>query len=209
MIMTGGTSPAARRADPDDPGQSQDELAAVSAVTAAAQAAQSATRDLAGAPTDVLDEALRAISARLDRRTAQVIAANEQDVSTARSQGWPASFVDRLTLSEERLRAMSGQLLALADVPAEPTCRTIRELPGELGLQERRRPVGVIGASFEAPPNVVLDVASQLIKPRNAGVFRTGSSALDTAAVLVDEVVCPAMQHGGLSPHAPHHTRLP
>src|SRR5260370_34706680 len=110
MIMTDGTSPAARRADPDDPGQSQDELAAVSAVTAAAQAAQSATRDLAGAPTDVLDEALRAISARLDRRTAQVIAANEQDVSTARSQGWPASFVDRLTLSEERLRAMSGQI---------------------------------------------------------------------------------------------------
>src|SRR5260370_3434268 len=159
MIMTDGTSPAARRADPDDPGQSQDELAAVSAVTAAAQAAQSATRDLAGAPTDVLDEALRAISARLDRRTAQVIAANEQDVSTARSPGWPASFVDRLTLSEERLRAMSGQLLALADVPAEPTCRTIRDLPRELLLQERRRPVGVIGARVEPRPNEAVDPA--------------------------------------------------
>src|SRR5260370_6168905 len=188
MIMTDGTSPAARRADPDDPGQSQDELAAVSAVTAAAQAAQSATRDVGGAPTDVLDEALRAISARLDRRTAQVIAANEQDVSTARSQGWPGSFVDRLMLDEERLRAMSGQLLALADVPAEPTRRIIRELPGELILSERRRPVGVIGANFEARPNVVVDVASQLIKSRNAGVLRTGSSALESAAVVLDEV---------------------
>src|SRR5258708_12771357 len=101
MIMTDGASPAARRADPDDPGQSQDELAAVSAVTAAAQAAQSATRDLAGAPTDVLDEALRAISARLDRRTAQVIAANEQDVSTPRSQACPPSLVSPLTLSAD------------------------------------------------------------------------------------------------------------
>src|SRR5258708_2353190 len=209
MIMTDGASPAARRADPDDPGQSQDEVAAVFADTAAEHAGQSETRDLAGAPTEVLDEALRAISARLDRRTAQVIAANEQDVSTARSQGWPASFVDRLTLSEERLRAMSGQLLALADVPAEPTCRTIRELPGELVLQERRRPVGVIGASFEARPNVVVDVASQLIKSRNAGVLRTGSSALGSAAVLVDEVVGPAMQDAGLSPQSIQLIRVP
>jgi glutamate-5-semialdehyde dehydrogenase len=202
MIMTDGTSPAGRRADPDGPVPSRDERAAVSAVTAAAQAAQSGARDLAAGSADVLDEALRAISARLGRHAAQVIAANEQDVSRARSEGWPASFVDRLMLDEARLRAMSGQLLALADVPAEPTRRTIRELPGELILQERRRPVGVIGANFEARPNVVVDVASQLIKSRNAGVLRTGSSALESAAVLVDEVVGPAMRDTGLNPQA-------
>src|SRR5260221_3848708 len=209
MITTDGASPAARRADPDGPVPSRDERAAVSAVTAAAQAAQSGARDLAAGSADVLDEALRAISARLGRHAAQVIAANEQDVARARSEGWPGSFVDRLMLDEERLRAMSGQLLALADVPAEPTRRIIRELPGELILSERRRPVGVIGANFEARPNVVVDVASQLIKSRKAGVFRTGSSALESATVLVDAVVGPAMAGAGLDPAAIQLLRAP
>ena len=51
--------------------------------------------------------------------------------------------------------------------------------------------MGVIGANFEARPNVVVDVASQLIKSRNAGVLRTGSSAIRSAAALIDEVVWP------------------
>jgi glutamate-5-semialdehyde dehydrogenase len=199
--MTAGASPAQA--------PSADELAAEAAVVAAARAAQSATRDLAAAPADLLDEALRAISARLGRRTAQVIAANQQDVAAARADGWPESFVDRLMLDDERLHAMTGQLLALADVPAEPARRTIRELPGELILQERRRPVGVIGANFEARPNVVVDVASQLIKSRNAGVLRAGSSALQSAAVLADEVIGPAMQQAGLSSQSIQLIRVP
>ncbi len=80
--------------------------------------------------------------------------------------------------------------------------RTIRDLPDGLELSEWRRPVGVIGANFEARPNVVVDIASQLIKSRNAGVLRTGSSALRSASVLVDEVVGPAMAATGLDPRA-------
>ena len=63
-----------------------------------------------------------------------------------------------------------------------------------------RRPVGVIGANFEARPNVVLDMASQLVKSRNGGVLRTGSAALASASVLVDEVVAPALRDAGMDP---------
>ena len=59
------------------------------------------------------------------------------------------------------------------------------DLDGGLVLEEWRRPVGVIGANFEARPNVTVDVASQLIKSHNAGVLRTGSAALASAAILV------------------------
>jgi glutamate-5-semialdehyde dehydrogenase len=69
--------------------------------------------------------------------------------------------------------------------------------------------VGVIGANFEARPNVVVDVASQLIKSRNAGVLRTGSSAIRSAAVLVDEVLGPAMAAAGLDPAAIQLLRVP
>jgi glutamate-5-semialdehyde dehydrogenase len=78
----------------------------------------------------------------------------------------------------------------------------VRDLPDGLELYEWRRPVGVIGANFEARPNVVIDIASQLIKSRNAGVLRTGSSAIKSAAVLVDDVVGPAMAESGLDPAA-------
>jgi glutamate-5-semialdehyde dehydrogenase len=189
--------------------QSQDELEATTAVTAAAQAAQAAAQDLRGRSAGLLDAVLRAMSARLDQGAAAVIAANDQDVRAARSEGLPGSFVDRLLLDADRVRAMSGQLLALADVPPEPASRYLRDLPGGLELQEWRRPVGVIGANFEARPNVVLDMASQLIKSRNAGVLRTGGGALRSAAVLIDDVVAPALRDVGLSPDTIKLVRVP
>jgi len=94
-------------------------------------------------------------------------------------------------------------------VPAEPASRVVRELPGGLVAEERRRPVGVIGANFEARPNVVADIASQLIKSRNAGVLRTGSAALRSAIALADEVVAPALADAGLDPAAIQLVRMP
>jgi glutamate-5-semialdehyde dehydrogenase len=176
------------------------DMEALTAVTQAAQAAQQAARDLRSRSADTLDQALRAMSARLGQCAAQVAAANEEDVRAARADGAPGALVDRLLLGEERMRAMSGQLRTLAGLPAAPVRQYLRDLPGDLVLHEWRRPVGVIGANFEARPNVVLDMASQLIKSRNAGVLRTGSAALRSAGVLVDEVVGPALQDAGLDP---------
>jgi glutamate-5-semialdehyde dehydrogenase len=52
-------------------------------------------------------------------------------------------------------------------------------------------------------------MASQLIKSRNAGVLRTGSAALRTAAVLADDVIGPAMQAAGLDARAIQLIRVP
>ena len=54
-----------------------------------------------------------------------------------------------------------------------------------------------------------LDVASQLIKSRNAGVLRTGSAALRSAIALRDEVIAPAMEGAGLDPAAVQLVRSP
>jgi glutamate-5-semialdehyde dehydrogenase len=179
------------------------------AVAAAGTAARRATAALRQLPDDDLDEALRAIAARLTERAGPVLAANAEDVRAARAAGLAAGFVDRLMLDEARIASIASQLHTLAGVPAEPASTRIGELPGELELYERHRPVGVIGANFEARPNVVVDIASQLIKSRNAGVLRTGSSALRSAAVLVDEVVGPAMTAAGLDPAAVQLLRVP
>jgi glutamate-5-semialdehyde dehydrogenase len=179
------------------------------AVAAAGEAARDGAAALRAASAEMLDAALRAMAGRLADRAAEVLAANADDVRAATADGLAAAFIDRLTLDEGRVKAMADQLLALAEIPAGPDRATVRDLPGGLELQEWRRPVGVIGANFEARPNVVVDIASQLIKSRNAGVLRTGSSAIRSAAVLVDEVVGPAMTAAGLDAAAIQLLRVP
>ena len=41
---------------------------------------------------------------------------------------------------------------------------------------------------------MTIDIASQLLKSRNAGVLRTGGAALRSAAALADQVIAPAVE---------------
>src|SRR5215831_10034104 len=189
--------------------RSPDEAAATEAVRAAARAARAAAAGLASAPDGAIDAALGAMAQALESAAPAVLAANREDMRAAAAHGLPDGVRDRLRLDEERLKAMAVQLEILAGVESEPASRKVRDLPGGLVLTERRRPVGVIGANFEARPNVVVDVASQLIKSRNAGVLRTGSAALRSAIALADEVIAPALAKAGLDPEAVQLVRVP
>ena len=170
------------------------------AVEEAARAARGTVPGLASVPDGRIDDALRLMADQLRRRAAEVLEANSRDMRAARADGVRDALLDRLRLDDARLEGIAGQLRALAGVPAEPSRRTIRELPGGLLLEECRRPVGVIGANFEARPNVVVDIASQFVKSRNAGVLRTGSAAIRSAIKLADEVIAPALGQAGLDP---------
>jgi glutamate-5-semialdehyde dehydrogenase len=183
--------------------------AAAEAVRTAALAARGAVTGLANATDKTIDAALGAMAERLQAAAGPVLAANEQDMRAAADAGLPAGVRDRLRLDEQRLKGMAGQLEVLASVPHEPASHKVRDLPGGLVLTERRRPVGVIGANFEARPNVVVDIASQLVKSRNAGVLRTGSAALRSAIALADEVIAPALESSGLDPAAVQLVRVP
>src|SRR6476646_9121310 len=130
-------------------------------------------------------------------------------MNSSREAGLGRGLLDRLRLDAERLAAIADQLRALAGVPYESSERAFRELPDGLVLTERRRPVGVIGANFEARPNVVVDIASQFVKSRNAGVLRTGSAAIRSAITLADQVIVPALASAGLDPAMIQLVRVP
>ena len=176
--------------------------AATEAVLAAARAARTAAPRLASAADGAIDAALGAMARALSDAAPAILAANEADMRAAAERRLPAGVQDRLRLDAGRLKAIGAQLEILAAVEPEPATRKVRDLPGGLVLSERRRPVGVIGANFEARPNVVVDIASQLVKSRNAGVLRTGSAALRSAITLADEVIAPALAAAGLDPAA-------
>jgi glutamate-5-semialdehyde dehydrogenase len=179
------------------------------AVEQAALAARGTVPGLASVPDQRLDHALRAMAEHLGLHADEVLRANAEDMRAARADGVQDALLDRLRLDDARLSVIAGQLRALADVPAEPSRRTIRELPGGLRLEERRRPVGVIGANFEARPNVVVDIASQFVKSRNAGVLRTGSAAIRSAIALADTVIAPSLDQAGLDPAMIQLVRVP
>jgi len=172
------------------------------AVTACGEAAREGARSLAAARDEAIDEALRGMAARLGEAAGDVLAANAADVAGGEEAGLGQGLLDRLRLDQARIAEMARQLGLLAGAPFPPGETPVRDLPGGLRLAERRVPVGVIGANYEARPNVTVDVASQLLKSRNAGVLRTGGAALRSAEVLFDRVIAPAVTAAGLDPGA-------
>jgi glutamate-5-semialdehyde dehydrogenase len=171
-------------------------------VTACGEAARAAARNLTAAPGPAIDAALRGMAALLGEAAAKVLDANAADLAGAEAAGLGRGLLDRLRLDEARIGEMARQISLLAAAPFPPAQQYIRELPGGFFLSERRVPVGVIGANYEARPNVTVDVASQLLKSRNAGVLRTGAAALRSAAALFDHVITPALAGAGLDPGA-------
>jgi glutamate-5-semialdehyde dehydrogenase len=161
-------------------------------VIARGQAAAAGAASVAAASGAVIDQALRAMAGLLTERSPAILAANAADMAVGQTAGLGAGLLDRLRLDEARITEMARQVGLLADAPFPAEETPLGGLPGGLELTERRVPVGVIGANFEARPNVTIDVASQLLKSRNAGVLRTGGAALRSAAALFDEVIAPA-----------------
>lgn len=168
------------------------------AVEECARAAKAAAPSLATAPEDAIDTALTAMARLLLEHREAVLEANRADVAKAREEGMSAGLLDRLTITDDRLTGMAEQLRLLAGAPHQERSIPVSTLDGGLRLVERRRPVGVIGANYEARPNVTVDVASQLVKSRNAGVLRTGSAALGSAQRLLDVVIGPALTEAGI-----------
>ena len=159
--------------------------------------ASAARAALARLDVGLVDEALRLAAGLLRERRAVVLDANRTDVAES-SARLDAGAIDRLRLDEGRLEATAGGLEATAELaPLERVVRAWR-LPNGLEVSERRVPIGVVGANFEARPNVASDVASQVLKSGNAVVLRTGGAALATVTALVDEVLRPALEQTGV-----------
>jgi glutamate-5-semialdehyde dehydrogenase len=160
-----------------------------------ARAAHSAVDAMAAASEEALDRALVEIADRLRSQSDPILAANAEDLDAAADL--TSALRDRLRLDPDRLAAIEAQVRALAEMPHVPEDGEVREHSG-LRVTERRIPIGVVGANYEARPNVTVDVASQLVKSRNAGVLRTGGAALRTSTACVDLAIAPGLEAAGL-----------
>jgi glutamate-5-semialdehyde dehydrogenase len=178
-------------------------------VAGLARRAGAAADSLADASDERVAAALSAMAGYLTSARDELAAANERDVAAAERSGMSAALLDRLRLGTDRLDGLAANLKLLAETPPMVREVPVRELPGNLQLTERHRPVGVIGVNYEARPNVTIDVASQLVKSRNAGVLRTGSAAIGSALALHRHVIAPALGTAGIDADAVQIVREP
>ena len=155
------------------------------------QAARTASRAIARADSGTKNHALLVIAAAIERDSAVLQAANQQDMIAARAAGLDAALLDRLTLTDQSIAAMAEglrQIAALPDPVGEIT--DLKYRPSGIQVGKMRVPLGVIGIIYEARPNVTADAAGLCLKSGNAAILRGGSEALhsnQTIAACVRE----------------------
>jgi glutamate-5-semialdehyde dehydrogenase len=150
------------------------------------EASRAASVQLATLKTDAKNAALEAIAVGIVANADAILAANELDLANGRDNGLSAGLIDRLTLTTERLAALASavrEIIALTD----PVGVVVRgsSMPNGVQLSQVRVPFGVVGAIYEARPNVTIDIAALALKSGNAVVLRGGSAAENTNRVLV------------------------
>ena len=161
-------------------------------------AAKESSYRLARATTAEKNAALEQVAVHLRAASAEIMAANALDLVAGREAGLAAGLLDRLTLDERRIDALAEAVLEVIAL-TDPIGETVsgRSLPNGVRIDQIRVPLGVIGAIYEARPNVTIDIAVLAIKSGNAVVLRGGTAAEQTNRVLV-AVLRDALDAAGL-----------
>lgn len=156
-------------------------MATYELVKAKAQAAKQAAAKLAVTSTAVKNAALLAMAAALEAQHAEILSANERDMTAAAAKGMKSSMLDRLKLTAERISGMADGLRQVAGL-ADPVGNVIdgKTLPNGLHITKIRVPLGVIGIIYEARPNVTADAAGLCLKSGNAVILKGGSEAMES-----------------------------
>ena len=124
-------------------------------------------------------------AAAIEKRTADILAANEVDL--AKAKGENPAFLDRLRLDRKRLRAIAQALDEVAGLP-DPVGEIVESQtrPNGLRVDRVRAPLGVVLMIYESRPNVTAEAAALCLRSGNAALMRGGSEALQTNSVIAD-----------------------
>ncbi|MDO9589888.1 MAG: glutamate-5-semialdehyde dehydrogenase, partial [Microcella sp.] len=161
-------------------------------------AAKTASRQLATLTTARKHDALEAIASALEQSIDEIVAANGDDLERGDAAGLSPGLLDRLRLDDARVRALAAAVRDVIALP-DPIGSVVRgsRLPNGIQLSQVRVPFGVVGAIYEARPNVTVDIAALALKSGNAVVLRGGSAAESSNRVLV-ATLQDALEQSGL-----------
>jgi glutamate-5-semialdehyde dehydrogenase len=160
--------------------------------------ARVAARLLATATGAQKNHWLRLAAESLLSRSAQILDANQRDLTAAKEVDLKSASIDRLRLTPQRLQAAAAglrEIAALADPIGRILDSSVR--PNGLLVSKVGVPLGVIFFIYESRPNVTVDAAGLCVKGGNAILLRGGKEALHSNTVL-HRVLQDALAEAGL-----------
>jgi glutamate-5-semialdehyde dehydrogenase len=157
----------------------------VGEMQAIGRAARAAMHTLGLASSEAKDKALAAAASAIRAKASAILAENALDVADARRDGQTLAFVDRLTLTSERIEGMAQAVETVAALP-DPVGAVIAawDRPNGLRIERVRTPLGVIGVIYESRPNVTADAGALCLKAGNAAILRGGSDSYRSSAAI-------------------------
>jgi glutamate-5-semialdehyde dehydrogenase len=147
--------------------------------------ARAAARSLAAMPTAAKSRALLAAATAIREASADILAANAEDMAAAEASGLSGALLDRLQLDAGRIESAAAGVEAVARL-GDPVGQVIAraERPNGLELTRIRVPIGVIGIIYESRPNVTADAGALAAMSGNAAILRGGSEAIRSNRVI-------------------------
>ncbi len=149
------------------------------------RAAREAASELGLASAKTKNQALGFMAEALRAQTENILSANAKDIAVAQEHERTGAFIDRLTLTPERVEAMAKGLeeIALLSDPVGDVLATWTR-PNGLKIERVRVPLGVIGIIYESRPNVTADAGGLCLKSGNAVILRGGSESYQSAQAI-------------------------
>lgn len=151
--------------------------------------AQKASQDLKNLDSELKNQIIHDMAQQLLHDKDEILEANSSDIKNANNLELSSALLDRLTLSEERLKAMSlglQKIISLPD-PVNSISSSWKTKEG-LNINKIRSPFGVIGVIYEARPNVTSDVSALCIKSGNAVILKGSSYCLDSNSQILNSL---------------------
>lgn len=148
-----------------------------------AKAAQPA---LQKADTDAKNQVLHRAAELLVEQCDFLLKENEKDMENGRTNGMTEGLLDRLLLTEQRVKQMAeglSQLELLEDPVGEVL--SMKKRPNGLLIGQKRVPLGVVGIIYEARPNVTADAFGLCFKTGNAVILKGGKDAIHSNKAIV------------------------
>jgi glutamate-5-semialdehyde dehydrogenase len=151
------------------------------------QLAKKAAYQLGLMNSQVKDKALEMMAQGLEDNIQDILLSNQRDMEKARDKGLSKAFLDRLLLTEARVKDMAQGLRAIIQLtdPVGEVESMWKTAPG-FQVGKVRVPLGVIGIIYEARPNVTADAAGLCLKAGNAVILRGSSDAINSNKKIVE-----------------------
>lgn len=135
------------------------------------------------------NKALITVADTLVKNSDKILAANAIDIKNGEEKGMHSGMIDRLRLTEERIKAMADGLRIITELP-DCLNETIESFnrPNGMKISKVRVPLGVIGIIYESRPNVTADAFGLCFKTGNAVILKGGSDAIHSNTAITESI---------------------